>query len=320
MITYILFILGFAILIKGADLLVSGASAIAKQLKVSEMVIGLTIVSIGTSAPEMFVNIIASTKGTTDLAIGNIVGSNIANILLVLGVTAAICPVKIAWGTIRKDIPFSLGSAIILGLLANNIIIGNKDSADIGMFDGIFLLLLFALFLYYQFKTSRQDSAPEVNYAIPRTSILKSILLIVSGLLGMTLGSDWIVDGAIKIAQILGISEKTIGLTIVAFGTSLPELAASAAAAFKKNVDLAVGNVIGSNIFNILLILGISSVIRPIPYNSGMNIDLGMMLAAHIFILAFIITGKRLTIDRWEGSTMTMVYLGYIGYLYLFNG
>lgn len=317
MTTAILFILGFAVLIKGADLLVDGASAIAKRLNISDMVIGLTIISIGTSSPEMFVNIIAATKGTTDLAIGNIVGSNIANIFLVLGITAVICPIAVSVRMMKRELPFSILAALILGIMANDIFLRGADSSVISRIDGIILFLLFNVFLLFLFKSAKRDQNLASEHAIPGFGVPKSIMLILLGLAGLSVGSDWIVDGAIEIARIIGISEKTIGLTIVAFGTSLPELAASAAAALKKNVDLAVGNVIGSNIFNVFLILGISSIIRPLPFQGGMNIDIGVMFAANLFILLFVFTGRKKVIERWEGMVMFILYLAYIAFLYL---
>lgn len=319
MTTAILFILGFVVLIKGADLLVDGASAIAKHLKISDMVIGLTIISIGTSSPEMFVNLIAASKGTTDLALGNIIGSNIANVFLVLGITAAICPVAVSGRTMKRELPFSILAAVLLGIMANDVILRGVGSSVVSRIDGIILFLLFNVFLLFLFKSAKRDQTYDAKYAIPGLSVPKSLIMILLGLAGLSLGSDWIVDGAIEIARIIGISEKTIGLTIVAFGTSLPELAASAAAALKKNVDLAVGNVIGSNIFNVFLILGMSSIIRPLPVKGSMNIDITVMFAAHLFILLFLFTGRRKIIDRWEGIVMFIIYLGYIAFLFVVN-
>jgi len=319
MTTAILFILGFAILIKGADLLVDGASAIAKRLKISDMVIGLTIISIGTSSPEMFVNLIAASKGTTDLAIGNIVGSNIANVFLVLGITASICPIAVSGRTMKRELPFSILAAVILGVMANDVILRGAGSSVISRVDGIILFILFSVFLLFLFKSTRRDQSLESKHVIPGFSVPKSIMLILLGLAGLSLGSDWIVDGAIEIARIMGISEKTIGLTIVALGTSLPELAASAAAALKRNVDLAVGNIIGSNIFNVFLILGMSSIIRPLPVKGSMNIDITVMFAAHLFILLFLFTGRKKIIDRWEGIVMFSIYLIYIAFLFVVN-
>ena len=317
MLVYILFVIGFIILIKGADLLVEGASAIARRLNVSDLVIGLTIVSIGTSAPELFVNVIAAFHGTTDLAIGVVVGSNIANIFLILGVTALFYPILVSDETIWRGIPFSAAAAIMVGLLANNLFINNGSESIISRTDGVILLFFFSVFLFYLFRMSQRKEGRNEQIDLPSMGIPKSAIYIIAGLFGLYYGSDWIIQGAVKIAQNLGISEKTIGLTIVAFGTSVPELAASIAAAAKHKVDLAVGNIIGSNVFNVFLVLGLTSVIQPLPFQAGMNIDIGVMLAANFFILAFMVIGQKKTIFRWEGTVMLTVYIVYVIYLYM---
>ena len=319
MLTYILFVFGFVALIKGSDMLVDGASAIARRLNVSDLVIGLTIVSIGTSSPELFVNLIAAAKGTTDLAIGVVIGSNIANIFLILGLTALINPIKISNETIWRGVPFSALAAIMLAVLANDLFLGNVGASTLTPTDGVILLFFFCIFLYYLFRMSNHKEGKSDSLEIPTMGILKSSIYIIIGLLGLSYGSDWIVQGAVKIAQILGISEKTIGLTIIAFGTSLPELAASIVAAAKNKVDLAVGNIIGSNVFNVFLVLGLTSIIQPLPFNNSMNIDIAVMLAANIFILVFMFIGRKKILDRWEGGLMFLVYLMYIGYLYIYN-
>lgn len=233
MLTYILFIIGFVILIKGANLLVDGAASIANKLKISSIVIGLTIVAFGTSAPEFIVNIFASVQGNTEIAIGNILGSNIANILLILGISAIIYPLATQKNTVWKEIPLSLLTAILLGVLVNDTLIDGGTFSGLTRIDGIVLLSFFLIFLYYTFgiaKVSGENSDLEIK----QLSNLKSTIYIVGGLLGLVIGGKWIVDGAIKIAELFNVSQSLIGLTVVAIGTSLPELATSAVAAYKR--------------------------------------------------------------------------------------
>lgn len=316
MLIYILFVIGLVLLIKGADVLVDGASSIAKILKIPDLVIGLTIISIGTSAPELFVNLIASYNGSTDIAIGNIIGSNIANIFLILGVTAVICPIAVSSDTIWKQVPFSLLASVALGILANDILFDNAESAGLTRIDGMIFLLFFIIFMYYLFGVAKNSKAiQEETAAVEERSVFSSVGMIILGLVGLSFGSDWIVDGAVHMAKTYGMQEKTIGLTIIAFGTSLPELAASVAAAKKKKVDIAVGNVVGSNILNVFLILGLSSTIFPLPFAPGMNIDIIMMIVANLAIFVFMYTGGKSVIDRWEGWVLLSVYIGYMGYL-----
>ena len=318
MLTYVLFVVGLVFLIKGADFLVSGASAIAKRMKISDMVIGLTIVAIGTSAPELFVNIIAASKGTTDIAIGNIVGSNIANIFLILGVTAALYPIKVTGDTIWKQIPFSLLASLALAVLVNDALFDGAAESALTRIDGLILLMFFCIFMYYLFGIAQTGEAMQEESADgPEKGILLSIGLVVLGLAGLSIGSDWIVDGAVQMARVFGLDEKTIGVTIIAFGTSLPELAAAFAAAKKKKVDLAVGNVIGSNLLNVFLILGISATIFPLPLAPGMNTDILVMISANLFVFGFMFTGGRWILDRWEGIVMLAIYIGYMGYLFV---
>ncbi len=233
-ITYFLFIIGFIILIKGADFLVDGASAIARRFNVSDLVIGLTVVAFGTSTPELFVNVVASAKGNTEIAIGNVLGSNISNILLILGVSAVIYPLSVSKGTVWKEIPFSLLAVIVLGLMANDQVIDGTGSSLLTRIDGLVLLGFFAIFLYYSFSIAKAIEGLDEHVSAKAQSVTKSLLLVVAGLIGLTLGGKWIVDGAITFAQSFGMSESLVGLTIVAVGTSLPEMATSAMAAYKK--------------------------------------------------------------------------------------
>ncbi len=321
MLIYSLFILGFVLLIKGADIMVDGASSIARKLNISDMVIGLTVLSVGTSAPELFVNLFAVTKGTTDLTIGNIIGSNIANIFLILGTTAVICPIMVTKNTAWKEVPLSLLAAICVAVLANDMLLDNMNQSVLSRIDGIILLFFFIIFMYYLASIMKQAPIEKI-FDTESMSWFKSIAFILLGLISLALGSDWIVDGATRIARNFGISEKIIGLSMVAFGTSLPELAASVSAARKNKVDLAVGNVIGSNVFNIFLILGLSAVIRPLPFDpvpflTSMNFDVFMAVLANLVIFIFMLTGGKHRLDRWEGGVMILIYVLYIIYLYI---
>ena len=316
MITYILFFTGFFLLIKGADLLVDGSASIAKKLKISSIVIGLTIVAFGTSAPEFIVNIFASAQGNSEIAIGNILGSNIANILLILGISAIIYPLTAKKNTVLKEIPLSLLAIIVLGLMANDMIIDGMGFSGITRIDGLILLSFFIIFLYYTFGITKSDK-DIVEEEIKILSYYKAIIFIILGLIGLVVGGKWIVDGAVKIAEFFNISQSLIGLTIVAIGTSLPELATSAIAAYKKQSDIAIGNVVGSNIFNIFWILGVSAVIRPLPFNISSNIDIAMTIFASIVLFLVMFVGKKRVIERWQGIFMVSSYVGYIVFLVL---
>ncbi|MBU0722505.1 calcium/sodium antiporter [Patescibacteria group bacterium] len=314
MLTYILFIIGFILLIKGADLLVDGASSIAKKLNISAIVIGLTIVAFGTSMPELIVNIFASARGNTDIAIGNILGSNIANILLILGISAIIYPLATKKNTVWKEIPLSLLAAIILGVMANDILIDGAGFSGLTRIDGIVLIAFFIIFLYYTFGIAKISGEAD-DTSIKQHDYLKSFLYIIGGLVALIIGGKWIVDGAVKIAELFNVSQSLMGLTIVAVGTSLPELATSAIAAYKKQTDIAIGNVVGSSIFNIFWILGVSSIIRPLPFSTNSATDILMTVFASLILFAIMFVGKKHTVERWQGAFMVMVYIGYVGFL-----
>jgi cation:H+ antiporter len=314
MITYILFVIGFVVLIKGADMLVDGAASIAKKLKISSIVIGLTIVAFGTSAPELIVNIFASASGNTEIAIGNILGSNIANILLILGISSIIYPLVTKENTVWKEIPLCLLGAVILGVMANDMLIDKTLFSGLTRIDGIVLIAFFIIFLYYTFGISK-ISADSGDSEIKEFGYLKSSVLILSGLVGLSLGGKWIVDGAVKIAELFNISQSLIGLTVVAIGTSLPELATSAIAAYKKQTDIAIGNVVGSNIFNIFWILGLSSIIRPLPFQVDSNWDIVMTIASSLLLFGIMFIGKKHTVERWQGVVMILMYVGYMVFL-----
>jgi cation:H+ antiporter len=314
MLTYILFVVGFVLLISGANLLVEGSASIAKKLNISSIVIGLTIVAFGTSAPELIVNIFASVQGNTEIAIGNILGSNIVNILLILGISAIIYPLATKENTVWKEIPLSLLAAILVGVMVNDMLIDGGTFSGLTRIDGIVFIAFFIIFLYYTFGISKV-SGENTDLEIKDMSYMKSSLYIVGGLLGLVIGGKWIVDGAIKIAEGFNVSQSLIGLTVVAIGTSLPELATSAVAAYKKQSDIAIGNVVGSNIFNIFWILGFSAVINPLPFSKDSVIDIIMTILASLILFLIMFIGKKHTVERWQGVIMILIYIGYVAYL-----
>lgn len=315
MLPYILLVIGFAILIKGADLLVSGASSIARRLNVSDLVIGLTVVAFGTSSPELFVNVISSLEGNTDIAIGNVLGSNIANIFLILGVSAVICPLAVSKGTVWKEIPLSLLAALLLGILANDHLIDRAGDSALTRIDGLVFLSFFIIFMYYSFSIAKAIEGMEEHVPITKYGIGRSCVQVVIGLAGLTLGGKWIVDGAVHMALGLGMSQSLVALTIVAVGTSLPELATSAVAAVKRNAEIGVGNVVGSNIFNIFFVLGVSSIIKPLPFQPRNNVDVGVVVLASVILFANMFTGKKRSLDRWEGIAFLTLYGAYVAFL-----
>jgi len=308
----LLLILGLAVLIKGADWLVSGASALAKKYHVSDLVIGLTIVAFGTSAPELVVNVIASSQNFNDIVLGNVLGSNIANLFLILGITGIIYPLVVQSSTTWKEIPLSLLAVVILFLLANNFFI--LDNPVISRLDGLFLFLMFGLFMFYVYRLTKTDKTP-VEVEVNVMSSFKMMTLIIIGLAGLILGGRLVVNNAVEIATILGLSEKIIGFTIVAIGTSLPELATSVVAALKKNTNIAVGNIIGSNIFNIFLVIATSAVVSPVTFNPVFNIDIYLLAGGTLFLFIAMFTGGKKKLDRWEATILLLIYLGYTAML-----
>lgn len=310
---YFLFLIGFVFLIKGADLLVDGAGSLAKRLGVSDLIIGLTIVSFGTSAPELTVNIIASFKGASEVGIGNILGSNIANILLILGVATMIYPLKIKRELTWKEIPLNFLAVFVLFVLANDVLLDGESHALLSRIDGLVLMSFFAIFLYYTAHLAFTEKTGIEKG--PSRPLWLSLVMMLAGVVGLTYGGQWVVDGATTIARLLGLSESFIGLTIVAIGTSLPELATSAIAAYKQNTDIAVGNVVGSNIFNIFWVLGLSAVIRPLPVNTAINTDILVLMGATILLFIFSFTGGHHKITRGEGVQFLVAYAAYIVFL-----
>ncbi len=300
-------------------MLVDGASSIAKRLGISALVIGLTVVAFGTSAPELIVNIFASWSGNTDIAIGNILGSNIANILLILGISAVIFPLAVKKGTVWKEIPLALLAVIVVALMVNDTLLDGGSFSGLTRIDGFVLIAFFLIFLYYTFGISRVEAANTSEVTIHRHSLPRACLMVGVGLIGLVVGGKLIVDAAVTLASNLGASEALIGLTVVAIGTSLPELATSAVAAYKKNTDIAVGNIVGSNIFNIFWILGVSAIINPLPFPPLMMRDVLMTIFATFLLFIFMFIGKRHTLERWQGVCFIFIYLGYISYL-VFRG
>lgn len=311
-------VIGFLLLVKGADYFVEGASSIAKRLRIPTFVIGLTIVAFGTSAPELAVSLSAAIKGSNDIAIGNVVGSNIFNTLMVLGASAAITPIMVRKNVIRKDYPMSIFAAVLLGVLAMDTILFKAPAMTISRLDGWILLLVFVCFMYTTVREGIKQRAafkPEHEEALANMSLPvgKAILILIIGLAGIVLGGDLSVDGAKEIARAFGLSEALIGLTIVAFGTSLPELVTSVVAAKKGESDIAVGNVIGSNLFNIFFILGTSAAILPMNVSSSYLYDITVLIA--VMVLSYIPIAKTKKISRGVGVLMVAAYLMYTIYL-----
>ena len=312
--TIFLLVLGVVLLIKGADWMVKGSSSLARKFNISELIIGLTIVAFGTSAPELVVNTIASFEKHPDIVFGNIIGSNIINLFVILGIAGLITPLVVQRSTVWKEIPFSLLAAFILLFLANDQFINPNSSNVVSRFDGIILLIFFVLFLLYVYRQTQKDkSLPQPESIIKSNWAIWGFIII--GITALVIGGKLIVNSAVEIAQSLGISEKVISLTIVALGTSLPELATSAVAAFRKNNDIAVGNIIGSNIFNLFLILGVSAVVRPVPYHLSFNFDLSILLFGTVFLFIAMFTGEKKKLDRWEAALFILAYAGYTFYI-----
>ncbi|OWY23297.1 sodium:calcium antiporter [Sphingobacteriales bacterium UPWRP_1] len=315
-ISIVLLITGFAMLIKGADWLVSGAASLAKRYNIPELVIGLTIVAFGTSTPELVVNVLASFKGANDIALGNIIGSNNFNIFAILGVAGIIYPLSVKRNTIWREIPYSFLSGMVLLLIANDVLVNQSTPNRIDRTDGVMLLMFFMVFLYYAYLSTKTENAPP-DEKITLMSGKKSVLLTLAGLIVLVAGGKIVVDSAVHIATFMQLSQKLIGLTIVAAGTSLPELVTSAVAASKKRSDIAVGNVVGSNIFNLFFVLGLSAVIHPIEYHTAFNTDCLLFLAGNMLLFGTMFIGKRQILDRWQAVVMLLVFVAYTTYLIL---
>lgn len=314
---YILLLIGFVLLIKGADFFVDGASAIAKIMRIPTLIIGLTIVAFGTSAPEVAVSVTSAIQGQNEIAIGNVVGSNIFNLLLVVGVAAMISPLGVKKSIIIKEFPLTILSGFVLLILSKDVMLQNLPENVLTRADGLMLLVLFGIFMYYLIElalTSRNEGGDEEIEAMP---LSKSIPLSIGGIIAIVIGGKLVVDAASHIALAWGMSQNLVGLTIVAIGTSLPELVTSVIAARKGESDIALGNVIGSNIFNVFLILGISSVIHPIAISSEVFVDMAFMLIATILTYMFAITKKK--VNRFEGGILAVLYIIYMIFIILRN-
>jgi cation:H+ antiporter len=299
---------GFAALIIGANMLISGASSLARKMRISDLAIGLTIVAFGTSAPEFVVNIVASTQGLPDIVLGNVIGSNLFNLFLILGLAGIISPLLVQSSSVWKEIPISFFAIVVLLILANFSLYQADTRLD--RTDGIILLALFAGFLYYVFRQFKSDPST-IDTQEKTLSSPKTIIYIIAGLAGLVLGGRLSIMGAVSLAEQFGLSERVIGLTIIAAGTSLPELATSVVAAIRKNNDIAMGNIIGSNIFNIFFILGSSAIINPIPYNSAYNVELYLLGLGTIFLFVAMFSGKQKMLDRWEAALLIGAYVAY---------
>ena len=309
MLKYLLLVGGFVLLIKGADFFVDGSSSVAKRLKVPALIIGMTIVAMGTSLPETSVSVSAALSGNNELAISNAVGSNIFNLMVVCGVCALLCPMAVGKETLKKDLPFSIivaGALLALGAF----------TSKIERWGGIILLVLFAFFLYMMIssaKKARDSSSEDDEYKI--LPVWKCLLFIIGGAAGIAIGGKMVVSGASDIARAFGMSDNLIGMTIVALGTSLPELVTSIVAARKGEVDMALGNVVGSNIFNILFVLGIASTISPIAFTMKNTIDTAVLITMSLLVLIMCSPKKKLL--RWHGAVMLAVYAGYTTYIFM---
>ena len=310
----LLLIAGFVPLIIGANLLVDNASSLAKRLNIPSMVIGLTIVGFGTSAPELVVNLISSFEKNSDLALGNIIGSNIFNILGILGISAIVYPLIIKKNTTWIEIPLCLLSALTVILLANDKIIDKMNYSVISRIDGYILLLFFIIFLSYNITLLKSEENNE-EISVKDNPVYKSVLLILLGLILLIAGGRIIVVSAVEVASAIGLSQRVIALTIVSIGTSLPELATSVIAARKNYSDIAIGNIVGSNIFNVFFILGLSAVIHPVSLQPLSNIDMILNILASLLLFIFIFTGKGRRIGMKEGAFFLLLYIAYIGFL-----
>ena len=312
MVNILLLLVGLGLVVLGADWLVNGASSIARRAGISEFVIGLTIVGFGTSCPELVVSLTGAIEGNSDISVGNVVGSNIFNVLFILGLTAMVLPVGMTDKNRRIDIPITLGVTILLVILG---ITGSMSGPVISRWEGVLMLLVFSAYLFYCFKSDSKDEFSETQQAT--LSITKSIALTLTGLAGLIFGGDLFVDSATALARQIGVSDKFIAVTILAGGTSLPELATSLVAAIKGKEQLALGNILGSNVFNAMMILGLSSVITPLSFASMTIVDIITLVLSAVLLLIWAYTGRKNRIDRREGAAMLLCYVAY--YVFLFS-
>lgn len=311
--TILFLIIGLVILVVGGEIMVRGSSSVAKKLKVKPLVIGLTVVAFGTSAPELVVNLFSAFHGTADIAIGNIIGSNIANIFLILGACALVRSLRVGSNTVWKEIPLALLTALLVLIIGNDVIIDRVGYNVISRSDGLVLMAFFIIFIYYTYGLAKSQVG-ETN-GIKEYNWLLSILFVSFGILGLFGGGKLLVDNAVILARLAGMSEALIGLTIVAVGTSLPELVTSIIATYHGQNDIAIGNIVGSNIFNVLWILGLTSTILPLSFNSAVNFDIFVNVFATFLLFAFMFIHHRHRLNRWQGGVFIMLYVFYIVYL-----
>ncbi len=311
MVNILLLLVGLGLVVLGADWLVNGASSIARRAGISEFVIGLTIVGFGTSCPELVVSLSGAIEGNSDISVGNVVGSNIFNVLFILGLTAMVLPVGMTDKNRRIDIPITLGATILLVILG---ITGSMSGPVISRWEGVLMLLVFSAYLFYCFKSDSKDEFSETQRAT--LSITKSIALTLTGLAGLIFGGDLFVDSATALARQIGVSDKFIAVTILAGGTSLPELATSLVAAIKGKEQLALGNILGSNVFNAMMILGLSSVITPLSFASMTIVDIITLVLSAVLLLIWAYTRRKNRIDRREGAAMLLCYVAYNVFLF----
>ncbi len=309
-------VIGFVALVKGADWLVDGASAIAKQFGISDLVIGLTVVAFGTSMPEFVVNMVSVVEGSTDLAITNVLGSNIINTFVILGLTALVYPIASQKRSRDFDIPMSIIAGVLVLIFVAIQLPFGEETRGIGRIGGVVLLLLFGYFLYNTFRHAKDHPEENelANEEVKRIPTRRAVALILGGLIGLCVGGELIVKSAVDIAMRMGVSEAIIGLTIVALGTSLPELATSVIAATKHNSDIALGNVFGSNIFNVFFVLATSALVNPLPAYDGIELDAVMAALGSIIVWMAVKTNKERAVKRWAGALLLLVYAGYLTY------
>lgn len=316
-IALVLLLLGFVLLVYGADKLVEAASSLAGNFGISNIVIGLTVVAFGTSAPEMAVNILAALDGSGEMVLANVLGSNIFNVLVILGLCSIITPLTVQANTTWIEIPLSFLAALSVLVLASDMFLDESPINHISRSDSLILLMFFVVFLVYNITVSKNTDNKTEDLEIKKMSTSKSLVWIIVGLSGLVIGGHLIVENAVAIASSYGWSQRIIGLTIVSIGTSLPELATSLAAVKKKKVDIAIGNVVGSNIFNVFFILGISAGILPVNVQDENYMDILMNIVAGLLLFAFIFSGKGRRLERWEGIVLLGLYVIYMGFLLL---
>lgn len=316
---YVLFVLGFVALVKGADLLIDGATALAQRMGVSKLVIGLTIVALGTSMPELVINVIAALRDATDVAFGNVVGSNLANTLLVLGGMALVFPTRLHRSTVWRDIPFSFLAVLVLFVVANDRWIDAVDITSLTRVDDLVMLSFFAVFIYYMslVAASRRNYLVGEGIDVQVRGPVAIGLMLAAGMAGLYVGGQWVVGGAVALASAFGIGTFAVSASIVALGTSLPELATSLRAALRRDTDLAVGNIVGSNIFNIFCILGVTAIIAPVAIPAGINASLLLLLGSTVLLYLFSVLEGRYRIGRSEGLVFVLLYVGYLVYLFV---